>query len=104
MKVTFEGYSDDTFGAYWDSGDVDHDDAAAGTIRTLKVEAGGYRMAVTGVFNQACHWSIGIGVLEEDDPMPPWPMTWEFKSYTPALTMELPDDFEITLIKPKRCD
>ena len=100
MKVIFEGYSDDTFGAYWKGGDVDHDDCANLTVRTMIVKAGEHRMAVTGVYGQECMWSVGIAPIEDDEPLPPWPMEWTFEKYSAKLTIDLPDGFEITLVQP----
>jgi len=100
MKIKFEGHSDDTFGAYWKGGDVDHDDCANGTVRTIVVKAGDQRMAVTGVYGQGCMWSVGIAPIEDDEPMPDWPMTWSFSGYSTVLEVEVPDGFEVTLVQP----
>ena len=104
MKVTFEGYSDDTFGAYWRTGDVDHDDSAAGTTRVMLVKAEGGELLVTGVYapgSVAATWAVGIAPADEDAPIPDWPMAWEFSGYTAKLILDLPEDFEITLKNPK---
>ncbi len=104
--VKFEGYSDDTFGCYWKkadgrSDDVDDDDCAQLTVRTMHVKAGDKRMAVTGVYGQECMWSVGIAPIEDDEPMPDWPMRWRFEGYSTVLEIDLPDGFEITLAQPK---
>lgn len=101
MTLKFEGASDDTFGCYWKGGDVDDDDCANMSVRTMYVKAGDQRMAVTGVYGQACMWSIGIGPIEDDEPMPDWPMRWAFSHYTPILEIDVPDGFEVTLAQPK---
>ena len=105
MNVKFEGYSDDTFGAYWKGGDVDHDDCANGTMRIMMVKAGDQRMLVTGIYaphNVSGTWAIGIAPAEEDETIPDWPMTWSFQRYTTVLEVELPEGFEITLVHPQR--
>jgi len=87
--LKFEGSSDDTFGCYWNGGDVDHDDCANLSVRTIHVKAGGQRMAVTGVYGQECMWSIGIGPIEDDEPMPDWPMRWRFEGYSSILEIDV---------------
>jgi len=103
VLVKFEGYSDDTFGAYWKGGDVDHDDYASGSIRVMRVRAGGEEMFVTGIYapgNLAATWAIGIAPIEDYQVMPSWPMTWRFERYSAVLELELPEGFEITLVCP----
>lgn len=104
MRILFEGHSDDTFGAYWEGGDVDHDDCAEGSVRTLLVEAGGQRMAVTGVYGLGCCWSVGIAPVDDDDPMPDWLMVWGFYRYSTRLVIEVPDDFTVRLVHPEKGD
>lgn len=99
--LKFEGYSDDTFGCYWKGGDVDDDDCANLSVRTIYVKAGEQRMAVTGVYGQACMWSVGIAPIEDDNAMPDWPMRWSFSGYSTVLEIDVPDKFEVTLAQPK---
>jgi hypothetical protein len=102
--LKFEGYSDDTFGCYWDGGDVDHDDCANSTMRIIMVKAGDERMLVTGTYAPhgiAGTWVVGIAGADEDEPMPSWPMRWSFKGYSTILEMDVPDGFEVTLVYPE---
>lgn len=92
MKITFQGYSDDTFGWTRDDGAGDnHDDCANGIVRTYAIESGGYRLAVTGVYGRGCMWSVGIAPIEDDDPVPPWPMRWSFDGYSTVLEIDFSD-------------
>jgi hypothetical protein len=104
--VKFEGHSDDTFGAYWKGGDVDHDDCANMSMRVMHVKAGEDQMLVTGIYApaSAATWVIGIAPADEDQTIPPWPMRWSFSGYSAILELDLPEGFEITLILPKKED
>lgn len=105
--IKFEGSSDDTFGAYWKGGDVDHDDCAKGSMRIIKVESGDQRLLVAGIFApldvSGC-WAVGILQVEEDDKLPDWPMRWSFANYSPVLEIDTPDDTAVTLVHPERDD
>lgn len=96
-RIEFRGHSDDTFIFGHDS----HDDAGQGTVRTVIVEAGGERMAVTGVYGMGCMWSIGIAPVDDDEPMPHWPMTWGFRGYSAVVWLTVPDDATVTLVHPE---
>ena len=98
--LTFCGYSDDTFMCEGPGVDVDHDDAARMTVRTIVVAAGDQRMAVTGVYGQACMWSIGIAPIDDDEPLPDWGMAWSFKGYSAVLRLTVPDDATVSLVQP----
>ena len=37
-------------------------------------------------------WTIGISPIDEDIPLPSWPMTWRTEGYSTLLTLEAPDD------------
>lgn len=103
MKMKFEGYSDDTFGAYWEGGDVDNDDGAQGSLRILRVDAGDHRLLVTGQYSPhsvAGTWMIGLAMVDEHDALPPWSMAWRFSGYTPQLFLDVPEDFRVTLVHP----
>lgn len=116
MKLEFKGYSDDTFCYYGapqghlrrklEDGRVvdthwnDHDDCCAGSVRTVLVEASDGRLAVTGVYGQGCCWSVGIAPIDDDDPMPSWPMRWRFEGYTTVLEIDAPDEAVVTLVQP----
>jgi len=46
-------------------------------------------------------WTIGICPLEEDVPLPDWPMRWELASngYSTKLTLEAPDDVRVSEVE-----
>jgi hypothetical protein len=94
--LEFWGRGDEYFG--WqllEDGAVahdDHDDCAALSVRAYHVACGGQRLAVTGVYGRGCMWSVGIGPIDDDEPMPDWEMQWRFRDYTAVLSIVLPDD------------
>ena len=45
-------------------------------------------------------WAIGLAPLDEEQAMPPWPMTWRLepsRQYSAELTLEAPDDAVMAL-------
>lgn len=102
--IEFRGYSDDTFGWYPMGSEADgddHDDCATFTVRTYVVEHESQRMAVTGVYGTGCMWSVGIAPMDDDEPLPDWPMRWRFTDYSAVLSLTVPDDATVTLVHPK---
>lgn len=101
-ELRFEGYSDDTFGELTTG--IDHDNCANGRPMLFKVCSGDEGLIVHGQYNNltwpnsapGC-WMIGVQQLEEDVPLPAWPMRFETgkSGYTPTLIIEAPDDVEI---------
>lgn len=98
-QLTFEGHSDDTAGCYWSGGNVDHDDCASGSLRVFRVRHGGHRMVVNMIYGAGGMWVIGIGPVEDDEPLPPWDMAWSFERYSAVLQLYVPDDTEVALTK-----
>lgn len=47
-------------------------------------------------------WSIGIAPLDEDIPLPGWPMEWRLSGlgYSTELTLEVPDDVRVSEVEP----
>ena len=101
---TFRGHSDDTFG--WDCSDGrgdDHDDSANHRVRTYVLGSlPGHRLAVTGVYGLGCMWAVGIAPLDDDEPLPGWPMTWSFEDYSAVLRIEAPLGLTPILVWPRR--
>lgn len=104
QKLVFEGHSDDTFGEY-ESFHDDYDCCASGALIVWQVEAlDGSGLNVVGQYGgrdwpgecPGC-WLIGVQQMEEDTPLPDWPMRFETSDsgYSPRLIIEVPD--EITL-------
>lgn len=111
-RIEFTGHSDDTFG--WDLFDPDekrvggdsHDDCANGRVRAFLVDSKHLetrgRVAVIGAYGKTLKgtWSIGMGLIDEDDPWPPWARqpVWSARGYTPVLSLLVPDDATVTLL------
>jgi len=44
----------------------------------------------------AC-WSIGLMQLDEDKPIPDWPMRWKAQGYSVRLEIDAPDDARVSM-------
>ena len=98
-ELRFEGHSDDTFGEYgWFR--EDYDCCASGAMIVFKVtDPRGNGLHVCGQYSgkqwpdamPGC-WLVGIQQLEEDVPLPNWPMRWEMSDagYSPTLFVSVP--------------
>ena len=106
-KLIFEGNSDDTFGEYGFTKD-DYDCCASGALivyRVTEKDSGG--LNVVGQYAgrdwpdecPGC-WLIGIQQVEEDVPIPEWPMRFETadNGYSPRLIIEAPEGVEIVCL------
>lgn len=107
-RLTFTGYSDDTFACDGPAIDVDYDTCASGKPVTMRVQsvADDESLLVVGQYAPgACAgWLIGVAPDEgddSDDPMPPWPMRYEPNPnvpYSPLLVIDAPDDVQVVVI------
>lgn len=109
--LRFEGQSDDTFGEYGRTME-DYDNCASGKPIVFGVvdrtEAG---LLVWGQYGgrdrpegaPPC-WVVGVQQLEEDAPLPDWPMRFETASngYSPALVIDAPEGVVVRLFSPER--
>lgn len=101
--VKFYGSSDDLFcidgGRHGEPDEIDQKSSVK-IVSGLEVESG---LIVTASYSPAgtATWAIGISQLEEDKPLPGWPMTWETTAdrqrggpagYSVLLSIEIPDD------------
>ena len=41
-------------------------------------------------------WCIGVTPIDEDIPLPSWPMRWSATGYTTVLEIDAPDDADLT--------
>lgn len=111
--LKFQGHSDDTFGEYGHFND-DHDNCANGSPIVFKVEvpeanlepdAQREGLFVWGLYGPVkapkstpgC-WVIGLQQLDEDVPLPSWPMRWEIseRGYSPVLILDAPEGVTLT--------
>lgn len=103
--LQFQGYSDDTFGEYGVTND-DYDCCANGKpiVWMLDDTASDDGMLVVGQYSgrdwlddQPGCWLIGIQQLDEDVPLPAWPMRWSTaeNGYSPSLEIDVPDSVAV---------
>lgn len=96
-KYIFEGYSDDTFGEYGIS-QIDHCDNGERSIREFIVSRpNGEGVLITGQYNRAGMWHIGMSLLNEDKPLDKaaWQISFEQNeeaAYRNRLIVNAPDD------------
>lgn len=102
--LRFYGTSNNLFlvdGASAESGCDEIGCCGGGHPATVCVIADGFGLYVTAQYaiaGVAC-WMIGISQLNEDVPLPPWPMQWFAEGYSTVLEIEVPDGFVIKEMK-----
>jgi hypothetical protein len=104
-NLKFYGASDDLFEVEGTTGTEPNEIGCYGRIPAVKVcnDHGG--MIVVAIYDAdslppdmpEC-WTIGICPLDEDVPLPGWPMKWSAQGYSTVLEMEVPDDVRVTEI------
>lgn len=106
-KYIFEGYSDDTFGEYGIT-DIDHDDGAERSTRAFVVSRpNGEGVLITGQYNRAGVWHIGMSLLDEHKPLnkDEWQICFEPNeeaAYRNRLVVNAPDDAEVKFITNRK--
>lgn len=90
--LKFYGASDDLFEIEGYRGDEPDEIGRKATVCVFDRQGNG--LVVAASYVHAGTWAIGIAPLNEDQPLPGWPMKWEAKvpGYTTVLTIEAPDD------------
>lgn len=96
-KYIFEGLFDDTFGE-WNITGINHDDGATHSIRRFTVKRpSGEGVLITGKYNNAGVWHIGMSILDEEQPLnkDEWQIYFEpneESAYQNRLIVNAPDD------------
>ena len=95
--LRFYGYSDDTFGEYA-STNYDVDNCGSGNPIQCRLDSSEGSMLVIGQYarNDNPCWDIAIGQVDEDVPIPYWPMKFSSEGYTTVLEIGVPDDTTLT--------
>ncbi len=99
--LKFYGASDDLFECEGTIGG--EPDEIATVDGAVVIEAmGGVGLQVTARYDGAHEngvWAIGITPLDEDIPLPCWPMEWKLggRGYSTELTITVPDDAVVRL-------
>lgn len=113
--IKIYGASDDLFEVETDHRDGEPDEIGCShQLAAVKIAAGEDAIIVHGRYNATpgcAAWMIGISQVDEEIPLPAWPMTWGVTGagtgyprhkvgYSVLLTIEAPDNAEITEILP----
>lgn len=115
MRLTFEGYSDDTFFCQGSGAgrriSVDHDNCANGKPIFMRVDGSGGSLVVRGQYAEGpCGgWSIAIAPADhgaDEFHIPQWPMRMERsdREYSPRLVIDAPADVRVTLLENSHHD
>lgn len=94
MRVlTFYGTSDDLFEIEGTTGDEPDEIGCFQRAVAVEIRQQDHGLIVTGQYalGGAPTWSIGLAPIDEDQPMPDWPLSWAFEGYTAKLTVHAPD-------------
>ena len=105
--VHVNGYSDDTFGAYWEQTGIDDDDCAAGSRRWLRVvfpDGSGFMFCGqhAGAGPERAGWTIGVAPLSEDLPTTV-ALTCAQVQHTMRFTFEAPAGTRLSLSRAVEC-
>lgn len=97
VPLHFEGCSDDTFGE-WGRTAFELNNCGTTSPMVIRVtDREGNGLYIWGWYNHprqpretpGC-WVIGLQQLEEDKPIPAWPMRWRGGEYSPILEIDAP--------------
>jgi hypothetical protein len=101
--LKFYGASDDLFEIKGTSGAEPDEIGAYDQPRTVKVANDHGGLFVTALYapnNTAACWMIGISQLDEDMPLPDWPMRWSSEGYSTVLEIDAPDSAVVEDTEP----
>lgn len=105
-RLTFQGYSDDTFACEGPGIDVDHDNCASGKPIYMLVKRPNSTegLIVSGQYapGPAAGWIIGVAPADwgvDEHHIPDWPMRFARtdREYSPMLLVDAPDDIVVRL-------
>lgn len=103
----FYGASDDNFevgiaNGKHRKGEPDEVDCYRGNVVVQLIDpTNGNAMLVIGEYINPGVWMIGVAPNDEDAPLPPWPMHYEFENYTAKLNIYVPNEVVISLVTQK---
>lgn len=99
--LRFSGWSDDVFGEY-NVSKTEIDNAASGKPIYCHLTSSEGEMYVIGQYSRLKNgcWDIGICQIEEDVPLPNWPIRFSAADgWSVVLEIDVPDDCELNFIK-----
>jgi hypothetical protein len=98
-KLTFYGASDDLFEIEGTKGDEPDELGSYGSPSVVIVGNEQEGLRISAIYGSHVEgfggcWAIAIGLRDEDEPLPSWPMTWGISrtGYSVMLVLEVPDD------------
>lgn len=98
-RLSFYGSSDDNFCYAVNGRDEDEFGCFNRPCNViLRSAAAEQRMRVTGIYapGDGCTWSVGLSPVDEDEPLPPWPVAFEARGYTAVMHIDVPGDVTVT--------
>ncbi len=89
--LTFFGYSDDNF-AYEVDGKDEDEIGCYGKPAAYKVSVGEVGLFIVGQYAplDLGSWMVGISQLDEDVPLPEWPISYSWEGYSVRLSIVVP--------------
>lgn len=102
MKLKFYGHSDDLFEAEINGEPVAEIDCYR-AVAAYKVADDSGALIVAGIYSpgdmRTGTWLVGVAPLDEDVPLPSWPIEVGSDRYTTTLTIEAPDTANILILR-----
>jgi len=82
--ITFYGHSDDII--IWEDSLGQYDETYKNNLKLLDIDGNGLKIFAK---YDGC-WGFGINLLDEDIPLPSWPISFSFEGYTTKMSIEVP--------------
>jgi len=105
--LTFRGHSDDIVCPEVDGAAVDEFYVRShGPIdyALFEVSSGGGKLLVDAIYGRGATWRFAVAPVEEDEPLPPWPVAVSMRGYSAALSLTLPELPRIRQLYPEQED
>ncbi len=103
--LKFYGASDDLFEIEGTSGEEPDEIGCIDAPCIVEIKTPGNEgLMIVGLYapgDSAC-WMMGIAPLDEDIPIPPWPVSFQLQppGYSTLLTITVPDDSIVSQVAP----
>jgi len=108
VEVKFYGSSDDLFQVEGPVIGAPDEIGCYDKPGVIKVQSGVDQVCVVAMYspgNVSGCWSIGLMPVDEDVPIPSWPMNWKLKDhhgYSTELVMTVPDNAVVSVVSDER--
>lgn len=97
--LKFYGVSDDLFEIEGTTGKEPDEINVGGDPVVVEIRAEGTGLLVMGHYCRNGCWAIGIAPIDEDMPLPPWPLHWSAKGYSAHLEIHAPDKAKVAEVR-----